>query len=73
MDYIWGDQQQVAWNSSFNPTAQTNLKLFIPASVKTSYIDIPKYQRQYNCALQYQGKQISHFPGTAKRINAFNF
>ena len=70
VDYIWGDQQQAAWNSSLsNPTAQTNFKLFIPNPVQTSYIDIPPSINANTIALyNVQGKQISHFPIKAERI-----
>ena len=70
VDYIWGDQQQAAWNSSLsNPLAQTNFKLFIPNPVQTSYIDIPP-SINVNTIVLYnvQGKQISHFPVKAERI-----
>ena len=70
VDYIWGDKQQAAWNSSLsNPTAQTNFKLFIPNPVQTSYIDIPPSINANTIALyNVQGKQISHFPIKAERI-----
>ena len=70
VDYIWGDQQQSAWNSSLsNPPVQTNPKLFIPNPVQTSYIDIPPSISANTIALyNVQGKQISYFPVTADRI-----
>ena len=70
VDYIWGDQQQVAWNSSLsNPTVQTNLELFIPNPVQTSYVDIPPSINANTIALyNVQGKQMSNLPGTAGRI-----
>ena len=70
VDYIWGDQQQAAWNSSLSkPTVQTEIKLFIPNPVQTSYIDIPPSINAISIALyNLQGKQISHTPGSAERI-----
>ena len=70
VDYIWGDQQQAAWNSSLsNPTAQTNLELFIANPVQTSYVDIPPNINASSIALyNLQGKQMSRLPGSAERI-----
>ena len=71
VDYIWGDQQQAAWNSSLsNPTAQTNLELFIANPVQTSYVDIPLNINASSIALyNLQGKQMNRLPGSAERIN----
>lgn len=70
VDYIWGDQQQAAWNSSLsNPTAQTNLELFIANPVQTSYVDIPPNINASSIALyNLQGKQMNRLPGSAERI-----
>ena len=70
VDYIWGDQQQAAWNSSLsNPAVQTNRELFIPNPVQTSYVDIPPSINANTIALyNVQGKQMSNLPGTAGRI-----
>ena len=70
VDYIWGDQQQAAWNSSLsNPTAQTNLELFIANPVQTSYVDIPPNINASSIALyNLQGKQMNSLPGSAERI-----
>ena len=70
VDYIWGDQQQAAWNSSLsNPTVQTNRELFIPNPVQTSYVDIPPSINANTIALyNVQGKQMSNLPGTAGRV-----
>lgn len=70
VDYIWGDQQQTAWNSSLsNTTVQTNFKLFIPNPVQTSYIDIPPSINASSIVLyNLQGKQMSRSPGLAERI-----
>ena len=70
VDYIWGDQQQAAWNSSLsNPTAQTNLELFIANPVQTSYVDIPLNINASSIALyNLQGKQMNRLPGSAERI-----
>ncbi|MGB1430986.1 MAG: endonuclease, partial [Flavobacteriaceae bacterium] len=70
VDYIWGDQQQAAWNSSLsNPTAQTNLELFIANPVQTSYVNIPPNINASSIALyNLQGKQMNRLPGSAERI-----
>ena len=70
VDYIWGDKQQAAWNSSLsNPTAQTNLELFIANPVQTSYVDIPPNINASSIALyNLQGKQMNRLPGSAERI-----
>ena len=70
VDYIWGDQQQAAWNSSLsNPTVQTNRELFIPNPVQTSYVEIPPSINANTIALyNVQGKQMSNLPVTAGRI-----
>ena len=70
VDYIWGDQQQAAWNSSLsNSTAQTNLELFIANPVQTSYVDIPPNINASSIALyNLQGKQMNRLPGSAERI-----
>jgi endonuclease I len=70
VDYIWGDQQQAAWNSSLsNPTVQTNRELFISNPVQASYVDIPSSINANTIALyNVQGKQMSNLPGTARRI-----
>ena len=71
VDYIWGDQQQAAWNSSLsNPTLQTDFELFIANPVQTSYVDIPSNINASSIALyNLQGKQMSRLPGSAERIN----
>ena len=70
VDYIWGDQQQAAWNSSLsNPTVQTDRELFISNPVQASYVDIPSSINANTIALyNVQGKQMSNLPGTAGRI-----
>ena len=70
VDYIWGDQQQAAWNSSLsNPAVQTNRELFIPNPIQTSYVDIPPSINANTIALyNVQGKQMSNLPGTAGRV-----
>ena len=71
VDYIWGDQQQAAWNSSLsNPTIQTDFELYIANPVQTSYVDIPPNINASSIALyNLQGKQMSRFSGSAERIN----
>ncbi len=70
VDYIWGDQQQAAWNSSLsNPTVQTDFELFIPNPVQTSYVDIPPNISTSSIALyNLQGKQMIRLPGSSERI-----
>ena len=70
VDYIWGDQQQAAWNSSLsNPTVQTDFELFIPNPVQTSYVDIPPNINASSIAFyNLQGKQMNRLPGSAERI-----
>ena len=70
VDYIWGDQQQAAWNSSLsNPTVQTDFELFIPNPVQTSYVEIPPNNNASSISLyNLQGKQMNRFPGSAERI-----
>ena len=71
VDYIWGDQQQLAWNSSLsNPTEQADFELFIANPVQTSHIDFPPNINASSIALyNLQGKQMSRLPGSAERIN----
>ena len=71
VDYIWGDQQQAAWNSSLSkPTVQTDFELFIANPVQTSYVDIPQNISASPIALyNLQGKQMNRLPGSAERIN----
>jgi endonuclease I len=71
VDYIWGDQQQAAWNSSLsNPTLQTDFELFIANPVQTGYVDIPPNINASSIALyNLQGKQMSRLPGSVERIN----
>jgi endonuclease I len=70
VDYIWGDQQQAAWNISLsNPTIQTDFELYISNPVQTSYADIPPNINASSIALyNLQGKQMSRLPGSAERI-----
>ena len=70
VDYIWGDQQQAAWNSSLsNPTLQTDFELFIANPVQTGYVDIPPNINASSIALyNLQGKQMSRLSGSAERI-----
>ena len=70
VDYIWGDQQQAAWNSSLsNPTLQTDFELFIANPVQTSYVNIPPNINASSIALyNLQGKQMNRLPGSAERI-----
>ena len=70
VDYIWGDQQQQAWNSSLSTrTIQIDTELFIPNPVQTSYVDIPPSINASSIALyDLQGKQMSRLSGSSERI-----
>lgn len=70
VDYIWGEQQQAAWNSSLsNATVQTDFELFIPNPVQTNYVDIPPNINASSITLyNLQGKQMNRLPGSAERI-----
>ena len=70
VDYIWGDQQQAAWNSSLsNPTVQTDFELFIPNPVRTTHIDIsPSININTIELYNIQGKQIRQYSGSSDRI-----
>ena len=70
VDYIWGEQQQSAWNSSLSySTSQTYREMFIPNPVRTSHIDIsPSININTIELYNVQGKQIRQYPGSSDRI-----
>ena len=70
VDYLWGNMQQSAWNSSLsNFNEKLNSKLFFPNPIKTNYIDITTFSGANTIELyNVQGKLISISPGSVERI-----